>query len=393
MELNNSAAMTSFVKNQPDLVTSNTENKSNWSEINASFLEDLEKPFNLEGHGNDGKLRKDDQYIGFDNNAADQYIYPINFPIRAYQFNITKVSLYRNTLIVLPTGLGKTFIAAVVMYNIYRWYPTGKVIFMAPTRPLVSQQIEACRKIMGMPPEDMAEMTGKQHKKLRIELWKNKRIFFATPQVVQIDINDPEVNFPFPKIKLIVVDEAHKAKGRYAYTEVIQTIVNRNPFFRVLALSATPGRRIEDVMEVIQNLCISHIEVRSENSIDVMAYTHKKNIKTIVVSLGEQLTKIRNSLINIIDPYIRNLIDNGVLNGDAGNFTKFWLIMEQKKFRELSIQSRHARHSALNTDFSICISLYHALELLERHGLRVFTISLMILNNKMKNSSFKRILN
>ena len=31
--------------------------------------------------------------------------------------------LYDNTLVCLPTGLGKTFIAAVVMYNFYRWYP------------------------------------------------------------------------------------------------------------------------------------------------------------------------------------------------------------------------------------------------------------------------------
>lgn len=60
----------------------------------------------------------------------------------------------------LPTGLGKTFIAAVVMYNFFRWYPQGKVIFMAPTRPLVKQQIEACYDIMGIPKDVTAELTG-----------------------------------------------------------------------------------------------------------------------------------------------------------------------------------------------------------------------------------------
>ena len=34
----------------------------------------------------------------------------------------------QNTLVSLPTGLGKTLIAAVVMYNYYRWFPTGKVV-------------------------------------------------------------------------------------------------------------------------------------------------------------------------------------------------------------------------------------------------------------------------
>ena len=40
-----------------------------------------------------------------------------------FRFNIVQSCLYDNTLVCLPTGLGKTFIAAVVMYNFYRWYP------------------------------------------------------------------------------------------------------------------------------------------------------------------------------------------------------------------------------------------------------------------------------
>ena len=58
-------------------------------------------------------------------------------------------------------GMGKTFIAAVVMYNFYRWYPTSKIIFLAPTKPLVAQQIEACFNIMGIPQSHTMEMTGK----------------------------------------------------------------------------------------------------------------------------------------------------------------------------------------------------------------------------------------
>ena len=60
---------------------------------------------------------------GFDVNAGRTWIYPINYPERAYQFSISKSCLFQNTLVVLPTGLGKTFIAAVIMYNYFRWYP------------------------------------------------------------------------------------------------------------------------------------------------------------------------------------------------------------------------------------------------------------------------------
>jgi hypothetical protein len=126
------------------------------------------------------KIDNKENYEGFDTDAGKIWIYPTNFPVRNYQYEIIEKSLFYNTLVTLPTGLGKTFIAAVVMYNFYRsviflvssfyqwrfnferfrWYPAGKVIFMAPTKPLVAQQIEACFNIMGIPQEDVAEMTG-----------------------------------------------------------------------------------------------------------------------------------------------------------------------------------------------------------------------------------------
>lgn len=97
---------------------------------------------------------------GFDKCAGKLWIYPTNYPLRDYQFNIVQQALFKNTMVTLPTGLGKTFIAAVVMYNFYRWYPQGKVIFMAPTKPLVAQQIEACYNIMGIPQIHTSELTG-----------------------------------------------------------------------------------------------------------------------------------------------------------------------------------------------------------------------------------------
>ena len=104
---------------------------------------------------------------GFDRHAGDMWIYPTNYPVRDYQFAIVESALTQNTLVCLPTGLGKTFIAAVVMYNFYRWYPKGKIVFMAPTRPLVNQQIDACYKIMGIPKEDSTFMTGQDGHKDR----------------------------------------------------------------------------------------------------------------------------------------------------------------------------------------------------------------------------------
>lgn len=38
---------------------------------------------------------------------------PANYPRRDYQYSITRKAMFHNTLVSLPTGLGKTFIAAV----------------------------------------------------------------------------------------------------------------------------------------------------------------------------------------------------------------------------------------------------------------------------------------
>jgi len=79
--------------------------------------------------------------------SRETWEYPTSeqFETRKYQVEIVRKALFANTLVTLPTGMGKTLIAAVVMYNFYRWFPEGKIIFMAPTKPLVEQQV--CRVV------------------------------------------------------------------------------------------------------------------------------------------------------------------------------------------------------------------------------------------------------
>nr|CAB3489337.1 unnamed protein product [Digitaria exilis] len=89
--------------------------------------------------------------VALDLEAVQTWIYPTNVQVREYQKYMVEKALFTNTLIALPTGLGKTFIAAVVMYNYFRWFPEGKIIFAAPSRPLVAQQIEACHNTVGIP--------------------------------------------------------------------------------------------------------------------------------------------------------------------------------------------------------------------------------------------------
>nr|XP_019940543.1 PREDICTED: Fanconi anemia group M protein-like [Paralichthys olivaceus] len=225
---------------------------------------------------------------GFDSSSAKVWIYPTNYPIREYQLKISEAALFHNTLVCLPTGLGKTFIASVVMYNFYRWYPSGKIVFMAPTKPLVAQQIEACYKVMGTPQTHMAELTGSTAAKQRQEVWRSKRVFFLTPQVMVNDLS--RGTCPAQQVKCVVIDEAHKALGNHAYCQVIRQLGSQTVQFRILALSATPGGDAKSVQSVISNLLISHIELRSEESPDIRAHSHQRSVEKVVVPLGQALS-------------------------------------------------------------------------------------------------------
>jgi ERCC4-related helicase len=116
---------------------------------------------------------------------VDTWVYPASKSFRTYQFKIVRTSLFQNTLVTLPTGLGKTFIASTVMFNFFRWFTDGMIFFVAPTKPLVNQQIESFSQVISEVPLDtIAELTGTLSKQKRQKLYQLKRVFFMTPQTL-----------------------------------------------------------------------------------------------------------------------------------------------------------------------------------------------------------------
>ncbi|KAM3967171.1 LOW QUALITY PROTEIN: FA complementation group M [Aphomia sociella] len=341
---------------------------------NSSFKEKPHTEVNTSHNRSDlnvSALCCDEELSGYDKLTGRTWIYPTNYPVRDYQFNIIKAAILKNTLVSLPTGLGKTFIAAVIMYNFYRWYPLGKIIFTAPTRPLVAQQIDACYNIIAIPPNDTIEMTGHMQVNTRKVHWQSKRVFFATPQVIYNDIKSGIC--PSDKIRCLVIDEAHRARGNYAYCQIVSTLTDMgHKLYRTLALSATPGSRVEDVVNVVQNLHIAHLELRSESSIDVAPYSHSRNINTVVIKLGPELTQLRQQYIEILDGYARRLKQCNILPQNLGNLSKGRVVMLYKEFQSKERGARHPQHSNIMKDFTLLITLYHGLELLIKHGSRVF---------------------
>ena len=292
---------------------------------------------------------------------------------RSYQFDIVKACLYQNTLVCLPTGLGKTFIAAVIMYNFYRWYPQGKIVFMAPTKPLVAQQIEACFKIMGIPQEDTKEMTGSVAVSERTKAWASRRVFFLTPQVMSNDLS--RGLFPAKEVKLLIVDEAHKAQGEYAYCLVSRELNRAKAMTRIVALSATPGTDIPNVKAMLQNLFISHIELRHEESPDIVPYTHTRVVDKIVVPMDRNILDIKEKLLGVMEIYTKRLsAATAIRKGhNPSAYTKFGFISFRAEWRQ-NPPANLASHvkGQVEGDFAAAIKLYHGMELVTTQGLRSF---------------------
>ncbi|SCU84133.1 LAFA_0D08328g1_1 [Lachancea sp. 'fantastica'] len=237
------------------------------------------------------------------------YIYPTNYEVREYQFEIVKKALYENLICAIPTGTGKTFIASTVMLNYYRWTKKAKIIFTAPTRPLVAQQIKACLGVTGIPHNDTAILLDKTRKN-RVEIWASKRVFFTTPQVVENDLKrgvlDPK------EVVCLVIDEAHRARGSYSYVEITKFMDRFNTSYRLLALTATPAADLEGVQEVVQNLNISRIEQRTEDDADVSRYMKRRDKQEIDVGLLPEIEDIIEQLGLAVTPVLKEAVELGI---------------------------------------------------------------------------------
>lgn len=306
--------------------------------------------------------------------ALQTWIYPTNLgSIREYQYGIVAKGLYHNLLVALPTGLGKTFIAATIMLNWFRWTQDAQIVFVAPTRPLVSQQVKACFEIAGIPRAVTVMLTGNTVPGIRAEEWRNKRVFFMTPQTLA---NDLKNGIADPKrIVLLVVDEAHRATGGYAYVEVVKFLNRFNTSFRILALTATPGASVESVQEVIDGLGISRIEIRTEESLDIRQYVHTRKIDTILFDYSEEIVMVMELFAKALQPLLNQLNGmNAYWAKDPIALTPYGCNLASRAWMgsDAGRKANPGTKGMVLKIFALLASLSHGTELLKFHGIGPF---------------------
>jgi len=287
-----------------------------------------------------------------------------SFETRAYQTEIAKTAANDNTLVVLPTGMGKTLIAVIVGAERLDKYG-GKIMITAPTRPLNAQHTKSFEKFTNIPTEDIALITGRYDPEKRKEIYKKATIIAATPQCVQNDLENGRLDLS--DFTFVVFDEAHRAVKNYAYPYIAKKYMLQAKHPLILGLTASPGSSREKIDEITQNLFIKAVEIRSETDGDVQPYVQETQREWVYVDFPEQYKKIKTLLEEVLKDDIKWLYEKHYI--PIPRPSKKMLLAAQQRVGASYGRSRKnfgALWAMIRS--AEAIKIEHAVELLETQG-------------------------
>ncbi|MFH1637002.1 MAG: DEAD/DEAH box helicase [Candidatus Woesearchaeota archaeon] len=288
-----------------------------------------------------------------------------SFKPRLYQETIFQSCVKANTLVVLPTGMGKTAIAMMLAAQRINSYPNSKVVMLAPSKPLVAQHLESFAKYMNISREEMALFTGETAPEKRAKMWKDARIIFSTPQSISNDVINNKVSLE--NVSCLILDEAHRATGDYDYVWLSSQYNKKASHPRLVGLTASPGSDMAAIEEVCKNIFAEEIEVRTEDDHDVKPYIQEVDIEYVNVDMPDEFASVKNDLDNCFKSKITRLREYGLAR--SGRLTKTEMLRMQRE-----LQGRVAsgeREPAMWVSISLlaeAIKAHHSIELLETQG-------------------------
>ncbi|MBI2084547.1 MAG: DEAD/DEAH box helicase family protein [Candidatus Aenigmarchaeota archaeon] len=305
---------------------------------------------------------------------------------REYQKSIAETAKVENTLVVLPTGMGKTLISLLVAVDRLTKYPETKIMILSPTRPLSIQHKKTFENFTDIPNEEIVLLTGKINPEDRTTLYKNARIVIATPQTIENDLKNERVRLD--NFSLIVFDESHRAVKDYAYTYVAKAFRIQSHHSLILGLTASPGASREKIRTICGNLFINKVEIRSEYDKDVERHVQPVEKEQIYVELPEKFKKIK-------------VLMEEVLKDDLYWLKEHHYIPIYKPVKKLLLDAQRrimARYTAGSKNFGAfwaairlasAIKVLHAIELLETQGVAFFYDFLKKLEGSRKKTDVR----
>jgi len=328
-------------------------------------------------------------------NSKNKYLREKQIEHREYQLKIAQACASKNSLVVLPTGLGKTIIGVyVAAKTLEKFPPKTKVIVLAPTRPLINQHYDSFRSLMTIPEEQFVVLTGKIPPEKRVDFFRENQIVFYTPQTLRNDLANRK--YTLESVCLIIFDEAHHASGDYAYTLIADEYTDQNPDGTILGLTASPGATKEKIKVLCKNLHVplENIHTRTRKDVDVKTYLKPMDVYKIGVNLTELMEEAYIAVQSLLEERLKYLSQLGFLSVKAD---KLYTKVIRKDLLKLNAElvrlvqgdgDKTGVYSALSVNAQGLI-LFHMIELIEQQGLDVLLIYLTKVkqNARKKNSS------
>ncbi|MEM5861067.1 MAG: DEAD/DEAH box helicase [Candidatus Aenigmatarchaeota archaeon] len=287
---------------------------------------------------------------------------------REYQEKIAEIASRKNTLCVLPTAMGKTIIALLTATKILDRHPNKKILFLAPTRPLVEQHKKTFERFLKLGLE-LVSITGKIRSEKRVDFYKKADIIFSTPQCIKNDLKHGLISLK--DFSLLIVDEAQHSIGNYAYTYIASEFMKQTYNLGIiLALTASPSANYSKIREIKKNLFVEHVEVRTERDEDVKKYLKPIEIEWVEVNLPPEIEELRNFLQTLREENIKKLASFGFnLNKSS---TRKDLISIQNKIMKNYEETKDKIFLGLLSFVAEIMKIDYMIELLETQATEAF---------------------
>jgi len=289
-----------------------------------------------------------------------------NIEPREYQKKIAETASSKNTLVVLPTGMGKTLISILVGIGRLEKYPESKILITSPTRPLNAQHKKSFEEFTAINSDEIVLITGKIIPEEREELYKKVKVIVATPQCIRNDVKNGRLSFE--NFSFITLDEAHRCVKDYAYTFIAKKFMEESKYPLILGLTASPGGTPKKINEIRKNLFVEAVEIRTEFDDDVERYVKPIEREWAYVDFPEEFKKVKILLEERFKEDMFWLRDHHILQ--TLKPSKKSLIRIQKRISSRLMQG--AKNYSLIwiiIRLAEAIKIEHALELLETQGI------------------------
>lgn len=296
------------------------------------------------------------------------FIKPDIIEHREYQVKIAGSASKKNTLVVLPTGMGKTLIALFLISDKLK-DNQGKILLLAPTKPLVLQHSQFLREFLTLDDNDIVVFTGEISPDKRKKMWNDSKIIVSTPQAIENDLLTNRINLS--DVSFVIFDEAHHAVGEYSYVFVSEMYQKHRENRLILGMTASPGNDIAKILEVCKNLDISNIEIRTKYDPDVRPYVHDLNITWKEIPLPNEFTYTIQLLRKSLSERLKILKDIGVVESSSTSLVNRTKLLEAQKKIQSLIRSELKPSKMLFKAASIqseAMKIYYALELIQTQG-------------------------